>query len=57
MIVKATPEETKEEETLEASLRPRRWDEYMGEEKIKNNLRGIIEGTKKNQKTLKQILI
>ena len=57
MIVKATPEETKEEETLEASLRPRRWDEYIGQEKIKNNLRVIIDAAKKRQEPLEHLLV
>jgi holliday junction DNA helicase RuvB len=57
MIVKSPQERQKEEETLEASLRPRYWDEYIGQEKIKNNLRVIIDAAKKRQEPLEHLLV
>jgi Holliday junction DNA helicase RuvB len=57
MIVKPPLQETKEEETLEASLRPKTWDEYIGQEKIKNNLRVIIDAAKKRQEPLEHLLV
>ncbi|MBI2123678.1 MAG: Holliday junction branch migration DNA helicase RuvB [Candidatus Wildermuthbacteria bacterium] len=57
MIVKTPPEQQKGEETLEASLRPRTWDEYIGQEKIKNNLRVIIDAAKSRQEPLEHMLV
>lgn len=57
MIVKPPLKEKKEEETLEASLRPRHWDEYIGQEKIKSNLRVIIDAAKKRQEPLEHLLV
>lgn len=57
MIVKPPVEETKEEETLERSLRPKTWDEYIGQEKIKSNLRVIIDAAKKRQEPLEHLLV
>jgi Holliday junction DNA helicase RuvB len=39
--------EINEEEILENTLRPKTWDEYIGQEKIKINLKVIIEAAKK----------
>src|SRR3989338_8845080 len=47
----------KEEEAIEASLRPRHWDEYIGQEKIKSNLRVIIDAAKKRQEPLEHLLV
>lgn len=57
MIVKTPPEQAKEEEVLETSLRPRTWDEYIGQEKTKNNLRVIIDAAKKRQEPLEHLLV
>ncbi len=57
MIVKTPPEQQKEEETIERSLRPKSWDEYIGQEKIKNNLRVIIDAAKKRQEPLEHLLV
>ncbi|WP_457596701.1 Holliday junction branch migration DNA helicase RuvB [Hydrogenimonas sp.] len=40
----------------EASLRPSRWDEYIGQEKIKKNLRVFIEASKRRGEALDHIL-
>ncbi|RUM45808.1 MAG: Holliday junction branch migration DNA helicase RuvB [Hydrogenimonas sp.] len=42
--------------SYEASLRPSRWDEYIGQEKIKKNLRVFIEASKKRQEALDHVL-
>ncbi|MDO8474098.1 MAG: Holliday junction branch migration DNA helicase RuvB [bacterium] len=57
MIVKTPPEQQKEEETFEANLRPKVWDEYIGQEKIKSNLRVIIDAAKKRQEPLEHLLV
>lgn len=57
MIVKTPQHEAKEEETLEGTLRPKTWDEYIGQKKIKNNLRVIIDAAKKRQDPLEHLLV
>ena len=44
------------EEAIERNLRPRRWDEYLGQKNVKDNLRVIIDAAKKRQDTLEHIL-
>ena len=41
----------------EVSLRPSAWDEYIGQEKIKKNLRVFIEASKKRNEALDHILL
>ncbi len=42
--------------SYEAGLRPSRWDEYIGQEKIKRNLRVFIEASKKRSEALDHVL-
>jgi Holliday junction DNA helicase RuvB len=44
------------EESYEVSLRPSRWDEYIGQERIKANLKVFIEASLKRQEALDHIL-
>lgn len=44
------------EEPLENSLRPKRWDEYLGQQKVKNNLKVIIDAAKKRAEPLEHLL-
>ncbi len=44
------------ETSYEASLRPSKWDEYIGQEKIKKNLRVFIEASKKRSEALDHVL-
>ncbi|WP_300361839.1 Holliday junction branch migration DNA helicase RuvB [Hydrogenimonas sp.] len=44
------------ENSYEASLRPSKWDEYIGQEKIKKNLRVFIEASKKRGEALDHVL-
>ena len=44
------------ESSYEVSLRPSRWDEYIGQEKIKKNLQVFIEASKKRGEALDHIL-
>ena len=44
------------EDTSENSLRPRRWDEYLGQEKVKGNLKVIIEAAQKRAEPLEHLL-
>ena len=45
-----------EEETNEQSLRPSSWDDYIGQEKIKKNLRVFIDASRKRAEALDHIL-
>ncbi|HHD78680.1 MAG TPA: Holliday junction branch migration DNA helicase RuvB, partial [Epsilonproteobacteria bacterium] len=45
-----------EEGSYEVSLRPSGWDEYIGQEKIKKNLKVFIEASKKRDEALDHIL-
>jgi Holliday junction DNA helicase RuvB len=46
-----------EDNSHEVSLRPSGWDEYIGQEKIKKNLRVFIEASKKRAEALDHILL
>jgi len=45
-----------EEASYEVTLRPSSWDEYIGQEKIKKNLKVFIEASKKRDEALDHIL-
>lgn len=45
-----------EEASYEVTLRPSSWDEYIGQEKIKKNLKVFIEASKKRKEALDHIL-
>ncbi len=47
---------TKEDEKIEGSLRPKKLDDYIGQEKIKENVRIAIEAAKKRHEPLDHIL-
>ena len=44
-----------EEDNAEISLRPSSWDDYIGQEKIKKNLKVFIEASKKRGEALDRI--
>lgn len=46
-----------EEESQEITLRPSLWDEYIGQSKIKKNLRVFIQASKQREDTLDHILL
>lgn len=45
-----------EEDSTEVNLRPSSWDDYIGQEKIKKNLKVFIEASKKRGEALDHIL-
>lgn len=51
-----TPNPTQEEQLLDNSLRPRVWNDYVGQSKIKENLRISIEAAKKRGESLEHLL-
>ncbi|MEK7546957.1 MAG: Holliday junction branch migration DNA helicase RuvB [Patescibacteria group bacterium] len=46
----------KEDLTIEQALRPLRWEEYFGQDKIKRNLRIIIEAAQKRSEVMDHVL-
>jgi len=42
-----SPKSTEEDRTLDSTLRPKTWEEYVGQEKAKKSLKIIIEAAKK----------
>lgn len=49
-------ERFEEETSYEITLRPGNWDEYIGQEKIKKNLKIFIEASRKREEALDHIL-
>jgi len=46
-----------EDQNLESMLRPQRWEEYVGQENVKKNLRLMIEAAKKRHETCDHLLL
>ena len=51
-----SPIETAEDEGLDLTLRPKTWEDFIGQEKIKRNLRIIIEAAKKRGEVPEHLL-
>jgi len=52
----AIQETNKEDKGIDLALRPTKWDEYVGQEKIKSNLRVIIDAAKKRHEASDHML-
>ncbi len=52
-----TPEKRNEDVSLEQSLRPRAWEEYIGQEPIKRNLRILMQAAAERNESLEHILL
>ncbi|MBR3754725.1 MAG: Holliday junction branch migration DNA helicase RuvB, partial [Clostridia bacterium] len=48
---------TPEDNSIELSLRPQRLDDYVGQEKVKENLRIYIEAAKNRNEPLDHVLL
>lgn len=56
--IKPVAEETKQEETtFDLTLRPQRWEEYIGQEHVKKNLRILIDAAKMRREPIEHILL
>ena len=54
----ALPAEKRErDENLDLALRPKLWDEYIGQERVKKNLRILIDAAKKRNDSMEHILL
>jgi holliday junction DNA helicase RuvB len=51
------PKELQEDRNLDITLRPRSFKEYAGQEKIKDNLKIIIEAAKKRGEAVEHLLL
>lgn len=51
------PQQKDEDRTLDATLRPLRFDEYIGQERLKENLRILIGAAKKREETIEHVLL
>lgn len=51
------PKEITEEDKLENSLRPRRFEDYVGQKRIKNNLEIAIQAAKKRKEPIDHVLL
>lgn len=56
MAVKRENGTGQDEEVVEQTLRPQSWNDYIGQEKVKNTLRVIIESAKKRGEPLEHLL-
>ncbi|MBI4138171.1 MAG: Holliday junction branch migration DNA helicase RuvB [Candidatus Wildermuthbacteria bacterium] len=57
MNVKGQEKPERGEDSLDTSLRPRTWEEYIGQEKVKNTLQIIIGAAKKRKDPLEHLLL
>ena len=56
MFVKSPSSSPFKEDFTETKLRPHIWDDYLGQEKVKQNLRIIIDAAKKRSEPLEHLL-
>src|SRR5258707_12382042 len=52
-----SPKMTEEEQAIEGSLRPRRLSEYIGQEKIKENLSILLEAARRRNESVDHVLL
>jgi Holliday junction DNA helicase RuvB len=52
-----SPKVTEEEQVIEGSLRPRRLSEYIGQEKIKDNLSILLEAARRRKESVDHVLL
>lgn len=52
-----TPKQLNEDRYLDLTLRPRSFEEYMGQQKIKENLKILMEAAKKRQEPIEHVLL
>lgn len=50
------PKQRNEDKNLDLALRPRRWDEYIGQETIKSNLKILIQAAKERGDCIEHLL-
>jgi len=53
----SVPEDSQEEQLIEVTLRPKTFDEYVGQERLKKNLRLAIDAAKKRDEPIDHVLL
>ena len=51
------PKKEKKDPLLDLTLRPQQWNEYIGQERLKKNLKILIDAAKKRGEALEHILL
>jgi len=51
-----SPEPTEEDKNLDLTLRPKTWDDYVGQKKLKKNIQIIIEAAQKRGEPIEHLL-
>lgn len=54
---KNPPRREREETTLDLTLRPQRWEDYIGQEHVKKNLRILLDAAKKRNEPAEHVLL
>ncbi len=52
-----TPKKEREDATLDVALRPQYWDEYIGQDHVKQNLRILLDAAQKRNEPVEHILL
>lgn len=52
-----TPKKEKDDSLLDLTLRPQQWDEYIGQERLKKNLKILIGAAQKRGEALEHVLL
>ena len=53
----SAPRKDERDPGLDMALRPQRWDEYIGQNRVKTNLRILIDAAKKRHEPIEHILL
>ncbi len=55
--METSPFAKNEDVVLDQALRPRKWDEYVGQEKTKNNLKILLQAAQKRKEPIEHVLL
>lgn len=55
--METAPKEKREDVSLDATLRPQQWDHYIGQKRIKDNLRILIQAAKNRKEPIEHVLL
>lgn len=56
-LVSSAPDDSQKEEVFEQTLRPKKFEEYIGQDRIKTNLKLAIDAAKKRSEPLDHVLL
>jgi holliday junction DNA helicase RuvB len=54
---KTAPQKQEDDQNLDLALRPRQWNEYIGQENTKSNLHILIEAARKRKEPIEHVLL